>query len=98
VPQKEIQEMQALGGIIRNSEGELLLIYLGSIGWDTNNSVELEGLMQGLSLDHDNNFFPLEVEAYSQVIINIAHHLLQGSRASNLSKSWRLITHFEILE
>ena len=36
------------GGIFRNSQGDSLAIYYGSIGWDTNNSAELEGLWQGL--------------------------------------------------
>eukprot|EP00253_Pinus_taeda_P028396 PITA_28396 len=32
------------GGIFRDHKGSPLLIYLGNIGWDTNNSAELEGL------------------------------------------------------
>jgi hypothetical protein len=32
------------GGILRNHEGTPMQIYFGNIGWDTNNSAELEGL------------------------------------------------------
>jgi len=32
------------GGIFRYHKGTPILTYLGSTGWDTNNSVELEGL------------------------------------------------------
>ena len=32
------------GGIFRDHEGLPLLIFFGNIGWDTNNSAELEGL------------------------------------------------------
>ena len=36
------------GGIFRDHKGTPILTYLGSSGWDTNNSVELKGLWQGL--------------------------------------------------
>lgn len=38
------------GGIFKDHKGKPLLIFLGSIGWDTNNSAKLEGLWQGLIL------------------------------------------------
>eukprot|EP00253_Pinus_taeda_P011523 PITA_11523 len=38
------------GGVFRDHLGTPHLIYLGSKGWDTNNSAELEGLWQGLTL------------------------------------------------
>lgn len=38
------------GGIIRDHKGAPISTYLGSKGWDTNNSTELEGLWQGLLL------------------------------------------------
>ena len=53
------------GGIFRNSQGDALAIYYGSIGWDTNNSAELEGLWQGLNLTHLLNLSPIIVEGDS---------------------------------
>lgn len=32
------------GGVIRNAQGIQLKVYFGSIGWNTNNAAELEGL------------------------------------------------------
>jgi len=39
--------MAAYGGIFRDHGGKPLFLFLGSIGWDMKNSVELEGLWQG---------------------------------------------------
>ena len=33
------------GGVCRNSSGEIMQLYYGSIGVDTNNSTELEGMI-----------------------------------------------------
>jgi len=53
------------GGIIRNHNGNTLQIYFGNIGWDTNNSAELEGLWQGLLVARRQNLQPLIVEGDS---------------------------------
>lgn len=37
-------------GSIRNYQGTPLITYVGSIGWNTNNAAELEGLWRGLNL------------------------------------------------
>eukprot|EP00253_Pinus_taeda_P002060 PITA_02060 len=69
------------GGIIRNSQGNSLKIYFGSIGWNTNNAAELEGLWQGLQIAQLQSFFPLIVEGDSQILINMAIKIQQGSPA-----------------
>ena len=33
------------GGVCRNSKGEIIQIFYGSIGFDTNNSTKLEGMI-----------------------------------------------------
>lgn len=60
------------GGIFRNHEGRPLLLYFGSIGWDTNNSTELEGLWQGMQLADQHNFYPILIEGDTQILINMA--------------------------
>lgn len=85
-------------GVIKDHEGKPLQIYYGNIGWDTNNSAELEGLWQGLILSRQNNFSPLEVEGDSQILINIDKHLLNGSHAKKIAMSWRLEERLEALE
>lgn len=83
------------GGIFRNSQGDALAIYYGSIGWDTNNSAELEGLWQGLNLAHLYNLSPIIVEWDSQILISIANQLLQGSRSTKVATSWRMASRIE---
>jgi len=53
------------GGGFRHHKGKPLLIFLGSIGWDTNNLAELEGLCQVLILAQQHNFFPLVIKGDS---------------------------------
>jgi len=60
------------GGIFTDHKDKPLLIFLGSIGWDTNNSTELEGLWQGLLLAQHHGFFPLVIEGDCQILINMA--------------------------
>eukprot|EP00253_Pinus_taeda_P002079 PITA_02079 len=75
------------GGIIRNHEGSHMQIYFGNIGWDTNNSAELEGLWQGLTLAWNLNLQPLVVEGDSQILIQMAKRLQNGSQASKIPTS-----------
>jgi len=86
------------GGVIRNSQGIPLKIYFGSIGWNTNNAAELEGLWLGLQIAHHQSFMPLIVEGDSQIIINMASKLQQGSAAQKVSRSWRMATRLESLQ
>ena len=86
------------GGIFRNLAGTPLEVFFVSIGWDSNNSVELEGLQQGLCLAQEHNFFPLEVEGDSQILINATTHILMGASASKVTKIYYLAARFEHIE
>jgi len=78
------------GGILRDYEGIPIRIYFGNIGWDTNNSAELEGLWQGLLQAWNLNLQPLMVEGDSQILINMATRIQNGSLARKVASSWRL--------
>jgi len=80
----------SFGGIFRNHKGTPILTFLGSIGWDTNNSVELEGLWQGLLVAHDKDLFPLIIEGDSQIIIKMVSRILQGSPPCKVSDEWKI--------
>ena len=86
------------GGVFRNHQGESLLLYYGNIGWDTNNSAEMEGLWQGLILSQQFGFHPLEVEGDSQILICMANQLLNGTGAHKIANSWRLEARLEAIE
>lgn len=83
------------GGIIRNHEGTPQILYYGNIGWDTNNSAELEGLKRGLQLAGEFNYYPLEVEGDSQILITVATKILNGRQVRNIATSWRLEARLE---
>ena len=38
------------GGVCRNCNGEILQVFYGNLGHDTNNSTELEGMIQGFQI------------------------------------------------
>jgi len=67
------------GGVFRDHKVIPLLTFIGSIGWITNNSAELEGLWQGLLLAQLNGFFQLLIEGDSQIFINMVNQILQGT-------------------
>lgn len=86
------------GGIFRTSEGSPMHIYHGSIGRDTNNTAELEGLWTGLCIAEDENFFPLDIEGDSQILIEVANRIQYGTSAANIASSWRLLGRLEQIE
>lgn len=63
---------------------------MDSIGWDTNNSAELEGLWQGLHFAQLNGFFLLIIEGDSYILINMVNQILQGTPSYKVGSSWRL--------
>ena len=57
------------GGTCRNSEGEILHIFFGLIGEDTNNSTKLEGLLQGVKIVISEGWLPTMVEGDSHILV-----------------------------
>lgn len=86
------------GGLIRNHLGKVLITFFSSTGWNTNNVAELEGLWRGLQIAQKYKHMPLIVEGDSQILINIATKLQQGTSVHKVSSSWRLATRLESLK
>ena len=86
------------GGVIRDHQGKPLTTFFGSIGWNTNNATELESLWRGLTLAQEHRYFPLIVEGDSQILINMALKIQQGSSIHKFSSSWRMATRLEGLQ
>lgn len=78
------------GGAIQNHLGEIMWAYWGSVGWDTNNVDELEGILAGMALVANLNIQPVILEGDSQIIINLAKKLQQGYQVNKITKNWRL--------
>lgn len=72
-------------------------IYYGSLGKDTNNVAEMEGLWQGICIAEQLQFFPLEVEGDSLILINAAKNIQAGTAADKVATSWRLLSKMEDL-
>eukprot|EP00253_Pinus_taeda_P022049 PITA_22049 len=86
------------GGVFRNEVGATIHIYFGTMGKDTNNAAELEGLWKGICIADKKNFFPLEVEGDSLILINAAIRIQAGTSAAKIASSWRLLSRLELLE
>jgi len=84
------------GGAFRDHMGNPHCIYRGSIGWDTNNSAELEGLWRGLKIAHEKEYFPLIIEGDSQILIRMITKLQHGSSIHKVSNSWRMAQRLEL--
>ena len=73
---------EGFAGALRNFVGNILSILWGSIGNNTNNMAELEGLINGISWALDKNKTLLLMEGDSRVIINISRRLQHGTTIS----------------
>ena len=62
----------------------------GFLGIDSNNAVEIEGLIQGLEWVLENFHKPIIEEGDSQLVILLASKLYNGSQSTKVSSSWRL--------
>jgi len=86
------------GGIFRSHTGAIMQIFYGSLGKDTNNAAELEGLWTCICIAEQNHFFPLEVEGDSFILIAAAQRIQAGTPAVKVAASWRLLSRLESLE
>jgi ribonuclease HI len=73
--------------VIRNSDGEILHILAGSMGHNTNNTVEIWSLLCGLQVASELHLFSLITESDSQIVIKLHSHLLNGEDPKKLSPS-----------
>eukprot|EP00253_Pinus_taeda_P017014 PITA_17014 len=86
------------GCVIRNAEGSVEHIYYGSTGTNTKNVAELEGMWKGICVADQHNFYPLEVEGDSLILINAVTRIQAGTSAAKIASSWRLLSRLETLE
>jgi len=94
---KEILGRKALEEYSEMTE-EYVHIYYGSIGKDTKNVAELEGLWKGICIADQHNFYPLEVEGDSLILINAATRIQAVTSTTKIVSNWRLLSRLETLE
>ena len=83
------------GGVYRDSTRVILYIYYGSIGLETNNTEDIEGLMLGINIVSRSGWFPVTVEGDSRVIIQMARNISNGKRPEKVATSWRIMNKLE---
>ncbi|KAF5477339.1 hypothetical protein F2P56_003988 [Juglans regia] len=58
------------GGVIRDSNGRFVAVFVAFLGQGTNNLVELRALLAGLKLCRELGFMNIEIECDSQVVVD----------------------------
>jgi ribonuclease HI len=62
-----------------------------NMGYDTNNSAEIWGLIKGIQMEIDHNLTRLIIEGDSRVIIELATKVINGKDPEKITPSWRLL-------
>jgi len=82
--------LAGIGGVFRNSHGEILHIFSESIGINSNNVAELQALLSGLVIAKKHGWSALVLEGDSLIIINTIKKLINDTSLGKLSQHWRL--------
>lgn len=75
---------EGFGGAICNSNGKLESLYWGYMGRNSNNILELRGLLASLTMGTQHGWMPIILEGDSQVILQMATKLLHGRHVSKV--------------
>jgi len=78
------------GGVLRDETGRIITLFHGCLGKATNNMVELMALEQCLEFLIQNNCQNVIIEADSELVINAARRISNGTRSEKVIKHWRL--------
>jgi ribonuclease HI len=82
--------MTGMGGVIRDSDGNIIRLYVGSMGNSTNNVVEFGALETGLEILSRERMTNTIVEGDSTLVINTVKRLQNGTRVGKIQRHWRL--------
>jgi ribonuclease HI len=82
--------MTGMGGVIRDSGGNIIWLYAGSLGNSTNNAAEFGALELGLEILSRERMTNTIVEGDSTLVINTVKRLQNGTRVGKVQKHWRL--------
>ena len=80
--------LAGIGGILRNSEGEIQYIYSKTLGERTNDEMELVVMEQGLRILRKLQASAVVVEEDSQLAITAARRMYVGAKASKVTQYW----------
>jgi ribonuclease HI len=78
------------GGVIRDSGGNIIRLYMGSMGNSTNNVEEFGVLELGLEILSRERMTNTIVEGDSTLVINTAKRLQNDTRVGKVQRHWHL--------
>lgn len=78
------------GGVLRDDTGCIISLFHGHLGKATNNMAELMALEQSLEFLIQNNCQNVIIEADSELVINAAKRISNGTGPEKVTKQWRL--------
>jgi ribonuclease HI len=79
------------GVVKRDNLGQIHSLIAENLGCDTNNSVEIWGLIKGVQMALDQNLTCLIIEGDFKVIIDLTTKILNGIYPGKITPSWRLL-------
>lgn len=82
--------MAGFGGVIRDEQGHIKDIFHSHLGTATNNMAELMALEQCLEILIKSNLHNAIIESDSELVINVAKKICNGTTLGKVSKHWRL--------
>jgi ribonuclease HI len=82
--------MTGMGGVIRDSGGNIIRLYVGSLGNSTNNATEFGALELGLEILRRERMTNTIVEGDSTLVINTVKRIQNDTRVGKVQKHWRL--------
>ena len=60
-----------VGGVLRDKNGDVLLVYAGKVGNGSNNVAEAMALLWGLQLSKERQILELTIEGDSKLVIDL---------------------------
>jgi hypothetical protein len=82
--------MTRMGGVIRDSGGNIIWLYVGSMGKSTKNTVEFRALEIGLEILIRERMTNTIMEGDSTLVINMVKRLQNGTRVGKVQRHWCL--------
>eukprot|EP00253_Pinus_taeda_P003909 PITA_03909 len=90
--------MAGYGGVIRYEQGFIKAIFHSHLGKATNNMANLMALEQCLEILRDSNLHNTIIEADSELIINLIKKICNGLTSDKVSKHWRLLQVYQLIQ
>jgi len=77
---------KGMGGLIRDSKGNIIQMYARSVGKSTNNAMEFRALETGLEILSQEGMKNVIVEGDSTLVINTVRRLQNGTRVGKIQR------------